>query len=206
MQTATTTELMTNGQEPRGRIGNPRGVTHGGLLTRNREANKFQGYQPTVNSEAETHPRTRKEVREWIRAETRARRLEEDDNPNVTLAPTDRFATRAHFRNENEDRAGGKVKNAGMVRGRIAGKCCGWPEAPTVDEALRAMLTRRPTKREIDIAETVICKATIVELAEGEQQESYCLQDLAWWMHFTQIMPPRKVRWLNRCIGVGPTG
>ena len=159
-----------------------------------------------MNSETATHARTSEELREWIRTETRARRLEENDNPNVTLAPTDRFPTTGHFRDENDERNRGKTEDGRMLRGLIAGKCCGWPEPPTVDEALDTMRTRRPTKREIDIAETVICEATIVELAEGEQQGSYCLQDLAWWMHFTQTMPPRKVRWLNRCIGVGATG
>ena len=159
-----------------------------------------------MNSETATHTRTSEELHDWIRAETLARQLEEDDNPNVTLAPTDRFPTTGHFRDENDERNRERAEDGRMLRGLIGGKCCGWPEPPTVDEALGAMRTRRPTKREIDIADTVICEATIVELTEGEQQGSYCLQDLAWWMHFTQTMPPRKVRWLNRCIGIGAGG
>lgn len=159
-----------------------------------------------MNSKTAPHARRRKELQEWIRAETWARQLEEEDNPNVTLAPTNRFPRTRHFQDENDKRNSGKAMDGRMLRGLIAGKCCGWPKRPTVDEALDAMRTRSPTERDIDIAETVICEATIMELAEGEQQGSYCLQDLAWWMHFTQTMPPRKVRWLNRCIGVGAAG
>ena len=152
---------------------------------------------------AATQAPSLQEVRAWIRAETRARQLEEHDNPNVSLAATERFPIKAHFRNEKDGQNGATAEEARMLRGLIAGKCCGWPQPPSIDEALRAMRTRRPTKREIGIAETVISEATIGELADGEQQGSYCLQDLAWWMHFTATMPPRKVRWLNRCIGVG---
>ena len=117
--------------------------------------------------------------------------------PDVTLAPADRFPTTGHFRDEDDGPNRGKAEDAGMLRASPRGSACGWLEPPTVDEALGAMRTRTPTRREIDIVETVICEATIVELAEGEQQGSYCLQDLAWWMHFTQTMPPRKMRWLS---------
>lgn len=58
----------------------------------------------------------------------------------------------------------GNAEDTSMLRGLIAGKCCGWPQPPTVDEALAAMRTRTPSRREVAIAETVICETTIIEL------------------------------------------
>ena len=160
--------------------------------------------EPVDKTRAENEPSA--ELLDWIQTETRSRELEEGDNPNVTLEPADRFPTTPHFRHPEDEQTLGREAEGRMIRGLIAGKCCGWPERPSVDEVHRTMRSRAPTTRDRAIAETVITEATISELAQGEQEGSYCLQDLAWWMHLTQTMPARKVRWLNRCIGIGAGG
>ena len=169
-------------------------------------ANEEQVQRAMVHDKMESEKGLTAELLKWIRTETQIRRLEEGENPNVTLAPPGRFPTAPHFKHTEDEHAPRQQPECGMIRGLVAGKCCGWPKPPTVDEVHRAMRTRAPNARDIDIAETVISETTIVELAQGEQEGSYRLQDLAWWMHFTQTMPPRKVRWLNRCIGIGAAG
>ena len=100
--------------------------------------------ETTVKRATATQAQSLQEVRAWIAAETRARQLEEHDNPNVTLAPTGRFPSTPHFRHENDAQNAATGEEARMLRGLIAGKCCGWPQPPSVDKAVRAMQTRPP--------------------------------------------------------------
>lgn len=79
----------------------------------------------------------------------------------------------------------------------IAQSCSGWPTPPTASEAERTMKARVAEGRAHAISGLIIREAPLWMIIEGEREQAWSLQDLAWWIHKRRIRALRLIRWMN---------
>ena len=144
-------------------------------------------------------PATQKTWNQWFTEECGRRRVEDDPGHVEELKQPEALPSTPGWFRQRPPRT---IRKPGQARSTaltaiLARSCSGWPRPPETAEAETAIRTRKPTRRNKAIAETVLCESRLHELIRGEEEQAWSLQDLCWWMHRLSIRRAEVVRLLN---------
>ena len=139
----------------------------------------------------------------WSTNETRRRQLRATTTPVLAPAESfpDEYSTIHELRrispDANPDATG---PHSRTVRGLLCGACAGWKKPPTsleLHEAMNAMRTGDPTRRQRSIAALLVNEASFDELVNAHLEGAFTWRQLAVAAHLQNHVPPARIHQIN---------
>ena len=139
----------------------------------------------------------------WSKDETRRRQLRATATP--VLAPIETFPDEYSTIHElarinpdaDPDATGPRSRT---IRGLLCGACAGWKKPPTsleLHEAMSAMYTGDPTRRQRSIAALLVNEASFDELLNAHLEGAFTWRQLAVAAHLQNHAPPARIHQIN---------
>lgn len=138
-------------------------------------------------------------VRKWAQREIQRRLTAEDPHRIEKLNSVEDFPHGYSWFESMDGRSMRREngEESAVLRALIAQSCCGWPEPPTAAEAETTIKRRVCEGRAYAISGLIIREAPLWMIIEGEREQAWSLQDLAWWLHRRRMGTATLIRWMN---------
>lgn len=141
----------------------------------------------------------------WVWGKTETRRRQHHETSAPALAPTDSFrdeySTIYELGRINPDADPDATgPNSQTVRGLLCGACAGWkkpPDSLELYEAMRAMRSGDPTRRQRSIAALLVNEASFDELVNAHLEGAFTWRQLAIAAHLQNKVPTARIHQIN---------